>query len=153
MTRRYEKRERPVTISSVSPSANAARSALVPVDLKGSTATQKPSSARADPESAVGKAREGVLAMGAFAGVCRARSRNSLLTSRAVCTRCRGSFSKQRRIMRARSAGRSGRMSVTGVGTSRRIAEISSATEVPVNGCRPVAISCSTTPSEKMSVR
>ena len=36
----------PVTMSSDSPSASAARSALLPLYLKGSTATQKPSSAR-----------------------------------------------------------------------------------------------------------
>src|ERR1035441_10727755 len=41
----------PVTMSSVSPPANAARSGLAPCALKGSTATQKPSSARAVPES------------------------------------------------------------------------------------------------------
>ena len=40
---------------------------------------------------------------------CRARSRNSLLTSRAVCKRSRGSFSRQRRRIRARSRGTSGR--------------------------------------------
>jgi hypothetical protein len=68
-------------------------------------------------------------------------------------TRCLGSFSKQRRIMRARSLGRSGRRSVTGGAVSRRIAEINPAEESLSKGRRPVAISWSTTPSEKMSVR
>ena len=72
---------------------------------------------------------------------------------RAVCTRWRGSFSRQRRMMRARSLGRSGRMSVTEGGLSRRIAETNSAEDVPSNGRRPAAISYSTTPSEKMSLR
>jgi len=45
------KRDMPVTMSSVSPSASAARSGLAPCALKGSTATQKPSSARAARES------------------------------------------------------------------------------------------------------
>ena len=83
----------------------------------------------------------------------RARSRNSLLISRAVCTRWRGSFSRQRRTMRARPSGSSGRRSVTDGGVSRRIAEINSAEELPSNGRFPVAISCRTTPREKMSVR
>ena len=46
MTRRYEKRERPVTISSDNPSASDVMSALPPLYLNGSTATQKPSSGR-----------------------------------------------------------------------------------------------------------
>ena len=45
MTRKYENRDSPVTTSSDKPSARAASSALVPRCLKGSTATQKPSSA------------------------------------------------------------------------------------------------------------
>ena len=52
ITLRQEKRDRPVTMSAKSPSARAVRSALLPVYLNGSIATQKPSSARATPESA-----------------------------------------------------------------------------------------------------
>ena len=44
MTRRYEKRDKPVTISSANPSASDVRSPLLPLYLNGSTATQKPSS-------------------------------------------------------------------------------------------------------------
>src|SRR4030095_7216030 len=51
ITRRYEKRDKPVTISSERPSANASRSAFEPRYLNGSMATQNPSSVRADPES------------------------------------------------------------------------------------------------------
>ncbi len=47
-----------MTMSAVSPSASAVRSALPPLYLKGSTATQKPSSARAAPESAAAMARD-----------------------------------------------------------------------------------------------
>ena len=43
--------------------------------------------------------------------------------------------------------------SVTDGGLSRRIDEISSADELPSKGRRPVAISCSITPKEKMSER
>ena len=154
ITRRYEKRARPVTISSVSPSASASTSAVPPRHLNGSTATQKPSSDRVAPEPAGTAAREA----GAVGGVtgcteCRPRSRNSLLTSRAVCRRWRGSFSRHRRMMRARSAGRSVRTSASGCGVSRRIADASSADESPSNGRRPLAISYSSAPSEKMSVR
>ena len=143
-----------MTISSDRPSARAFSSALVPAYLMGSTATQNPSSARAAPESGAAAARDaGGVAVATCLEVCRDRSRNSLLTSRAVCTRCRGSFSRQRRTIRARSLGRSGRTSVTDGGLSRKIAEINSAEEFPSKGRRPVAISCSTTPSEKISVR
>src|SRR5208283_1869526 len=117
ITRRYEKRDNPVTTSSVSPPASAVNSALLPLYLKGSTATQKPSSARAAPESGAATAREVEdVTADTFCELCRDRSRNSLLTSRAVWMRWRGSFSRQRRRMRARSAGRSGRTSVTGGG-------------------------------------
>jgi hypothetical protein len=62
MTLRYEKRERPVTISSVSPSASAVSSELLPLYLNGNTATQKPSSsrqaARTPLESAAASVRE-----------------------------------------------------------------------------------------------
>ncbi len=44
-------------------------------------------------------------------------------------------------MMRARSAGRSARTSLSGGGVSRRIAEASSADESPSNGRRPLAIS------------
>src|SRR5271155_2222070 len=50
ITLRYEKRESPVTISSDRPSASAVRSALAPLYLNGSTATQNPSSVRSAPE-------------------------------------------------------------------------------------------------------
>jgi hypothetical protein len=56
-------------------------------------------------------------------------------------------------MMRARSAGNSGRKSVTDGGLSRMIAETSSAEEAPANGRRPVTISYSNTPREKISVR
>jgi hypothetical protein len=46
-----------VTVSSASPLANAVRSALPPLSLNGSTATQNPSSARAALESAADTAR------------------------------------------------------------------------------------------------
>src|ERR1022692_1680160 len=52
-TRRYEKRERPVITSSDRPPAKALSPALAPAYLNGNTATQKPSSARAAPESVV----------------------------------------------------------------------------------------------------
>src|SRR6266436_8176425 len=64
ITRRYEKRERPVKTSSLNPSANALNSALPPLYLKGSTATQKPSSVRVELESALTTAREVDLEMG-----------------------------------------------------------------------------------------
>jgi hypothetical protein len=51
MTRKYENFDMFVTMSSVNPSARAARSALEPTYLNGSTATQKPSSARVLPEA------------------------------------------------------------------------------------------------------
>src|ERR1017187_9774776 len=51
ITRRYEKRDRPVTISSDSPSARAFNSTLVPAYLNGSTATQKPSLVRLSPDA------------------------------------------------------------------------------------------------------
>src|ERR1035438_5447630 len=63
ITRRYEKRERPVMTSSDNPSASAFSSALAPAYLNGSTATQKPSSARAAPESATAAAREAEIEM------------------------------------------------------------------------------------------
>src|ERR1019366_2384537 len=114
MTRRKEKRESPVTISSESPSASAAISALEPCDLKGNTATQKPS-ARAALESVGGTVRESVSGFGAgleaaaragiwgaaLCGACRARSRNSFDTSRAVRMRQRGPFAHQGLTMRA----------------------------------------------------
>src|SRR5271157_64311 len=50
ITRRYEKRESPVTISSDRPSARDFSSALAPAHLNGNTATQNPSSARVAPE-------------------------------------------------------------------------------------------------------
>jgi len=53
----YENRNIPVTMSSVSPSARAVRSAFPPPYLNGSTATQNPSSARAAPESDAATAR------------------------------------------------------------------------------------------------
>ena len=105
-----------------------------------------PASARAEPESALGATREAVAGTAALWEVCRARSRNSLLTSRAVCIRCRGSFSRHRRMMRARSLGRSDRRSVTRGGLSRRIDETSSAEECPSNGRHPVAISSTVAP-------
>jgi len=135
-------------------------SAPLPADfmVNGNTATQNPSSVRTAPDASRAsrksrtKARAGS-GTAPFCEDCRDRSRNSLLTSRAVCNRWRGSFSRQRRTMRARSLGRSGRTSVTDGGVSRRIAETNSAEEFPSNGRRPVAISCSTMPREKMSVR
>ena len=176
-------------MSSVRPSANAARSGFPPTHLKGSTASQKPSSDRDAPESCcdapesplreaeesfslkprsvpgfTAREPDGVTAeLFCVEGVvccngigceeCRARSRNSLLTSRAVCIRWRGSFSRHRRVMRTRSLGRSARISPIDAGVSRRIAEESSAKDDPSNGRRPVDISCSITPSEKISVR
>src|SRR6185312_7316131 len=140
ITRRYENRERPVMISSENPSARAFTSALPPEDLNGSTATQNPSSARVAPDAEATPARAGTLEPVIGRGPLRAISWNSLLTSRAVCTRWRGSFSRHRRITRARSPGRSVRKSVTGGGVSRRIAEINSADEVPTKGGLPVDI-------------
>jgi Phosphoesterase family len=55
--------------------------------------------------------------------------------------------------MRAKSLGSSGRISVTDGGVFRRIAGTNSAEELPSRGRRPVAISCSNTPTEKISVR
>src|SRR5438034_973560 len=52
MTLRYEKRERPVTMSSDKPSAKALRSAFAPTYLNGKTATQNPSSRRAEASDA-----------------------------------------------------------------------------------------------------
>jgi hypothetical protein len=149
-------------MSSVKPSARSARSELLPLYLKGRTATQKPSSSRIaecetpEPGVVAGRAAAEEIGTGraeAPVPAVRARSRNSLLTSRAVCTRWRGSFSRQRRMMRARSLGRSERVSVTEGGSSRKIAEVNSAEDWPVNGRRPVHISWRRTPREKMSVR
>src|SRR5580704_16299932 len=85
MTRKYENRERPVTTSSDKPSASAFRSLLDPVYLNGSTATQKPSSARTAPESGTATAREDEVEPDVGREAIRAISRNSLLMSRAVC--------------------------------------------------------------------
>ena len=49
-TRRYEKRERPVTISSDSPSASVREIGVGPRHLNGRTATQNPSSCRTAPD-------------------------------------------------------------------------------------------------------
>src|ERR1051326_8822584 len=80
ITRKYENLAKPVTTSSDKASANALRSSLFPVYLKGRTATQKPSSERSAPES-VTLVRTDNLEMGVIRDVLRARSRNSLLTS------------------------------------------------------------------------
>jgi hypothetical protein len=53
----------------------------------------------------------------------------------------------------ARPAGSFGLMSVIELGVSRRIDDITEMFESPLNGRSPVAISCSITPSEKMSER
>src|ERR1700681_508158 len=50
ITRRYENRESPVMTSSDNPSARLFRSALLPVNLNGRTATQNPSSDLLSPE-------------------------------------------------------------------------------------------------------
>src|SRR5260370_35844116 len=70
-----------------------------------------------------------------------------------VWPRWRASFSRQPRMMRARSPGRSVRTSVIAEGVSRRIEEATSAEDRPWKGRWPVAISYSMMPSEKMSVR
>ena len=59
----------------------------------------------------------------------------------------------QRLMTRARGAGRSARTSAMSRGVSRRIAVTNSADERPLNGRWPEAISYSTMPSEKISVR
>src|SRR5271155_5340172 len=84
ITLRYEKRESPVTISSDRPSASAVRSALAPLYLNGSTATQNPSSERSAPEpsAAVGCVPVDVGAGGGSAR--RAMSRISLPISRGL---------------------------------------------------------------------
>ena len=84
MTRRYENLDIFVTMSSVKPSARAAISGLLAELLKGSTATQKPSSARAAPESGGRVACVAEAGVGAENDAVRVMSRNSLLTSRAV---------------------------------------------------------------------
>ena len=55
--------------------------------------------------------------------------------------------------MRARSAGSDGFESVTAAGVSLRIEDSTETLVSPLNGLSPVAISCSITPSEKMSER
>jgi hypothetical protein len=62
-------------------------------------------------------------------------------SSRAVCGRASGSFSRQRSIARSRDGGRSPRREIALGGRSRRMAEASSADERPSNGLRPVDIS------------
>ena len=52
-----ENATRPVTISSVSPSANTAISALIPLNLNGSTAIQNPSSRRTSASALAGSSR------------------------------------------------------------------------------------------------
>src|SRR5579859_2038693 len=109
MTRRYENLDSPVTTSADNPSDRSFMSPLLPVYLNGSTATQKPSSDRDSPEAVRGPApvegeRVGTpwaaeAENGVEREVVRAKSRNSLLTSRAVCSRYCGSFSRQRRTI------------------------------------------------------
>ena len=74
-------------------------------------------------------------------------------TSVADSKRARGSFSRQRSIMRTRSAGKSGRTLTSDSGVSRRIAELSAPSVAPSNGRRPVLSSYKTTPSANTSVR
>ena len=81
------------------------------------------------------------------------RSSSSFFKSSAVWMRRAGSFSRQRRTIRLSSRGASMRMSEMGVGVSRMIAVSTDICVSPENGRRPVAISYSTMPSEKMSLR
>src|SRR5262245_14483703 len=85
-TERYRNRERPVPISSESPSARAARDASGPPYLNGSTAIQRLSSVRtgadSEPEGALASDRDG--GTDAADNVSALSSFNSLYTSREV---------------------------------------------------------------------
>jgi len=119
-----------------------------------STATQKPSPARAAPESGAGVACLAEVGVGAE---CDAVSRQCPETR---CSHHARLNAVARIFFQAaadhavpdRQADRRA-TSVDERGLSRRIDETSSADEVPSNGRRPVAISCKITPREKISVR
>ncbi len=83
----------------------------------------------------------------------RRSRRSSWQTSSADAGRSRGAFARQRATRRSKSAGSSGRERRSGVGVSRRIAELTSTGLSPANGRRPAASSYSTTPSANRSVR
>ena len=78
---------------------------------------------------------------------------NSLPRSPAFCQRSSGSFARQRRTTRSSAGGVIGATAEMGAGSSFMIEEISDACVAPENAFLPVAISYSTQPNEKMSVR
>jgi hypothetical protein len=78
---------------------------------------------------------------------------SSLPRSPALCQRSSGSFASALRITRSNAGGEVGSTAEIGAGSSFMIDEISDACDAPANALRPVAISYSTQPSAKMSVR
>ena len=98
MTLRYENRDRPVTMSSANPSANAASAGLTLLYLNESTATQNPCSAREAPELASTKGCQAGGAAVWIDGASAATPRSALRASRADEKRSRAFFSRQRWI-------------------------------------------------------
>ena len=88
-------------------------------------------------------AMEGVFSPGVAIALSSA-ARTSLI----VWNRSTGDFRKQRVTMAETFAGAS-----STAGSSRKVAEIVSTKELAANGWRPLSISYSTTPKEKMSER
>ena len=78
---------------------------------------------------------------------------SSLPRSAAFCQRSSGSFARHRRTTRSSAGGVIGATAEMGAGSSFMIDEISDACVAPENAFLPVAISYSTHPNEKMSVR
>ena len=83
----------------------------------------------------------------------RCRRRRSVRKSAAVWYRMVRSFSSDLLMMRSSSCGTSGLMRTGATGARFRMASNTAAEVEPEKAWRPVAISYSTTPSEKISVR
>ena len=148
ITLRYEKRDRPVTISSVNPSARVVSDASVPTYLNGSTATQKPSSGAAELGNAVER-----LGTGPDAAPARSIAANNPAKAAAVWGRPAGSIARTCWINPLNCAPTSGRKSTTtGGGSVRRRAMVRCGVAA-AKGASPVSISNSTQPRLYKSLR